>query len=64
MKLIGKFTEAQCANREDKLARKKAYEESGGKIRYFFPKSRKRKGQYIMEVWGMTSEEYANSDII
>ena len=64
MILIGKFTEAQCAAKEDKLACEKAKKDSGGAIRYFDAKLRKRKGAYILEVYGMTLDEYANSNVI
>ena len=64
MKLIGTFTEEQCQRREDKAECERVKEESGGELRYFVPKFRKRKGQTVMEVYAMTTDEYAKSNAI
>ena len=64
MKLIGTFTEAQLEAGEDKAACKKTERESGGAIRYFIPKFRRRNGKTIKELYGMTIEEYCNSSVI
>lgn len=64
MKLIGTFTEAQVRAKEDKAAKEKAESENGGEIRYFVPKFKRRKGQTVMELYGMTTKEYMESPCI
>lgn len=64
MKLIGTFTEAQVRAGEDKEAKHRAENESGGAIRFFVPKFKRRKGQTVMEVYGMTLNEYSTCNLI
>lgn len=64
MILIGKFTEAQLAAGEDKAACEKAKSDSGGRIKYFIPKFRRRNGKTVMELYGMDTNEYCNSSLI
>ena len=64
MMLIGTFTEAQLSANEDKAACERVKAETGGRIKYFFPKFRHRKGKTVMELYGMTTDEYVNSNII
>lgn len=62
--LIGTFTEAQLSAKEDKAACERVEAETGGRIKYFTPKFRRRKGKTIMELYGMTTDEYVNGNII
>lgn len=64
MVLVGKFNEAQLAANEDKIACERVEAETGGRIKYFFSKLRHRKGRVVMELYGMTTDEYVNSNII
>lgn len=64
MILVGRFTEAQVMAGEDKAACERVEKETSGRIHYFTPKFRRRKGSTIMEVYGMTTDEYYKNNVI
>lgn len=61
MTLIGTYSEADFFAKKNKADEAKA--EAKG-IKYFFPKFKRRRGKTIIELYGMTTEEYMKSGLL
>lgn len=61
MKLIGTYSEEDFFAKKNKVDEANAEKEG---IKYFFPKFRRRRGKTVVEIYGMTTEEYVKSPML